>query len=71
MNPYIPEEAVISMETGSMWLWNVEDNSVKVIRQCSSCTLEEFDWYFTEFGSHPRQVVRGNATNIEVIDIRV
>ena len=59
------------METGSLWLWNADGSSVEVVRQCSSCTPEEFDWYFSEFGSHPRQVVRGNQTNVELIDLRV
>ena len=71
MNPYIPDEVLVAMETGSLWLWCAEDSSVQTVRQCSASTPEEFDWYFSEFGAHPRQVLRGNETNIEIIDLRV
>ena len=70
-SPYISEEVIVTMETGSLWLWNAEDSSVEVIRQCSSSAPVEFDWYFTKFASHPRQVVRGNQSNVELIDLRV
>ncbi|XP_028414421.1 uncharacterized protein LOC114537564 [Dendronephthya gigantea] len=70
VSPYIPEEVVVAMETGSLWLCHAEDNSVQVARKSSACTPEEFDWYFSKFGSHPRQVVRGTATSVELIDMR-
>lgn len=71
VNPFVPGEAIIAMETGSLCLWSVgEQTSIQVVKQCSACVVEDFDWYLCEFGPHPRQVIRCNNTNVELLDLR-
>ena len=70
MNPFIPGEVTIAMETGSLYLWS-ENASLQVVKKCSACVPEDFDWYFCEFGTHPRQILYCNKTNVELLDLRV
>lgn len=70
VNPFTPSEVIVAMETGSLWLWCGKDNSVQVVKKCSSCVQEDFDWYLCEFGPHPRQVLRANPKTVELLDLR-
>lgn len=71
INPFIHGEVVVAMETGSLYLWSEKGSNLQVVKRCSASVVEEFHWYWCEFGSHPRQVIRGNATNVEFCDLRV
>lgn len=70
VNPFIPGEVIIAMETGSLCLWS-ENASLQVVKKCSACIPQDFDWYFCEFGPHPRQILYCNTTNVELLDLRV
>ena len=70
VNPFIPGEVTIAMETGSLYLWS-ENASLQVVKKCSAFIPKDFDWYFCEFGTHPRQILYCNKTNVELLDLRV
>ena len=70
LNPYIYGEAVVAMETGTVYLWSVEKDLQK-IWQPSAMYERSDSWQQVVFGAHPRQIVLASTSGVDLLDFRV